>query len=270
MTTDTGYEIPTYFITRMSSLLLTPVLFGTIMALSCTYYYYKISYYEFYWFNYVTFILLFLCLLLSVSRGALISFLAASAFISVSVVHRKVKLIGGLIFTMLIVLVFTSFYATNSLKLVQWICHSSVETANMQAGVTRVNRWQVSLLDFKNQPQGYGFGKTGAVAYRYFINSPSIPAARYTTDGWYLKTACETGVYGLLSYLILAGTFLFYTLKKVIKNKSPNLIFTLGIFFVINIQNIASNTLDFYPYIIVYWLIIGFSINERSVVVAND
>lgn len=254
----TGNLVGEYFIVRMVSLVLTPILFALLLVFSCFYFYDKIMKVND-WKNYLIFWLLWLCLALSVSRGATLAFFIS--FIFMSFVYKKPKMTLVTMGGMAVILIAVSFYATGSFEFIKWICYSAADTMNMEKDVTRVNRWLVTYNDFLAQPYGYGFGKTGAVAFRYYLNHPEVKAAVYSTDGWYLKTACETGMAGLLSYLILAASYFFMMVKKVFSSADTLLLVPFGIFMMVNIQSVVSNTLDFYPYTLLYWLLIGFSIN---------
>lgn len=254
----TGNLVGEYFIVRMVSLVLTPILFALLLVFSCFYFYDKIMKVND-WKNYLIFWLLWLCLALSVSRGATLAFFIS--FLFMSFVYKKTKMTLVTMGGMAVILIAVSFYATGSFEFIKWICYSAADTMNMEKDVTRVNRWLVTYNDFLAQPYGYGFGKTGAVAFRYYLNQPEVKAAVYSTDGWYLKTACETGMTGLLSYLILAASYFFMMVKKVFSSADTLLLVPFGIFMMVNIQSVVSNTLDFYPYTLLYWLLIGLSVN---------
>lgn len=255
----TGNLVGEYFIVRMVSLVLTPILFALLLVFSCFYFYDKIITRND-WKNYLIFWLLWLCLVFSVSRGATLAFFIS--FIFMSFVYKKPKTTIVTMSGMAIILIAVSFYATGSFEFIKWICYSAADTMNMEKDVTRVNRWLVTYHDFLDQPYGYGFGKTGAVAFRYYLNHPEVKAAVYSTDGWYLKMACENGLAGLLSYLVLAGSYFFMMIKKVFKSDDSLLLVPFAIFMMVNIQAVVSNTLDFYPYTLLYWLLIGFSVNS--------
>ncbi|MBX3164403.1 MAG: O-antigen ligase family protein [Bacteroidetes bacterium] len=257
--TITGKPLAQYFITRMGSLYLTPVLFATAMAFTLIYFYQKYiqsnSYKDLF-----IYLMLWLCLVLSVSRGPMMSF--GLAFVILLLIYKKYKLsfISGI--GMLLVLLAVSFYATQNLDFIKWLFYSSAKTINMDNDVSRVNRWQVTFENFLAQPFGYGFGKTGAVAFTHLIDKPNIKAAVYSTDGWYLKMACENGVPGLLTYLSLAGILLNTLIKKIKENKNQIALLALGLFIVVHVQSLFSNVLDFFPLIALYWFVAGLAINS--------
>jgi len=244
-----------YFIARMGSFILMPVVFATIVSFACSYFYYRLLNNGAWW-NYIFIAILWTGIFLSVSRGPIISFLIA--FITLTILSRKwVKALGTL-FLITVISGLLSWILIGSLSPLAWLFSSAFDTLSMGEHITRVGLWIKSLHDFQQRPFGYGLGHAGVTAVR-FLKHTNIPAAVYTTDGWYLKLACETGIPGLLSYLILFGSF-FYAGAKYIRNNGFtffSFIFTLAV--MINAQNIVENVLDFYPYIALYWFILGLS-----------
>ena len=107
---------------------------------------------------------------------------------------------------------------------------------------------------------GYGLGKAGHVARRFFKDDDKT-ASVYSTDGWYLKMACETGGWGILSFTIISFLYFFQSLKYLRKKRGTINLFFFLIFIFTSIQNLGSNVLDFYIFANLYWLIIGFSQN---------
>jgi O-antigen ligase len=106
-----------------------------------------------------------------------------------------------------------------------------------------------------------GIGKAGHVAAR-FLNENTSNASVYSTDGWFLKTLIETGIWGLLSYLIFACTFFILLIKNIVRDrKNRILVFLLTVFIAINLQNMVSNVLDFYLFSYLYWGLIGLTAN---------
>ncbi len=246
-----------YFIPRIGSLVLMPVLFATLMAIACLYFYYqlltgkKIL-------NYLFIAVLWSCIFLSVSRGPIIAFIAG--FLFLTFIFREWK-ISALVFTIIIfVSSFWSFLLVGSLTPLAWLFSSAADTLTFGENITRVELWKHSIHDFIQRPWGYGLGHAGVTAIR-FLKGATTPAAVYTSDGWFLKIACETGVLGLLSYLFLAGKYFFSGIKIISSTKNSFFVFTFSIFILINAQCVVGNTLDFYPLISLYWLFIGMSAN---------
>ena len=110
---------------------------------------------------------------------------------------------------------------------------------------------------------GDGLGKSGHVAARF--SDPlqgqnaavSSKVSIASTDGWYLKLANETGIWGLFSYFILSGTLFIVSIKYMIKNSFGLYSFLFTLFVIVNIENITSNVLDFYLFSYLYWFLLG-------------
>jgi len=247
-----------YFIPRIGSLILMPVLFATLMAIACLYYYFKIlTEKKYFYFLYIA--ILWSCIFLSVSRGPIIAFLLG--FLFLTFIYREwinSVIVFGII---IIVSTFWSYILVGSFTPIAWLFSSAADTLAFGEGITRVELWKRSIHDFIQRPWGYGLGHAGVTAKR-FLKGTNIPAAVYTSDGWYLKIACETGVLGLLSFLTVCMVFFMKGLKIIKENKLSLFTFIFSIFLLINAQCIVGNTLDFYPYISLYWLLIGFAANS--------
>ena len=247
-----------YFIPRIGSMVLMPVLFATLMAITSLYFYFRLLTENKNWFYWIIAIL-WSCIFLSVSRGPIFAFIIGFLFLSFLFRQwgKSLIVLGIIIFVSSLwsYILTDSLTATNS-----WIFSSTVDTLEFGEGITRVELWKLSIHDFIQRPWGYGLGHAGVTAIR-FLKGTGIPAAVYTSDGWFLKLACETGIPGLISYLLLAGIFFFKGWNYISQNKFSFFTFVFAIFIMINAQCIVSNTLDFYPYTSLYWLLIGFSVN---------
>jgi hypothetical protein len=257
MVSLTGYVESEYFIPRMSSILWTPVLFGAMMAFGGAYAYYQMGT-RGHWLSYALFTVFVTCLFLTVSRGPIIAFLGG--FIILTLIIRKWKVMAAAVLLVTASISLIIIIIPESASTLKWIFTSTGDTITLADGVSRVNRWEVSFADFRERPWGYGLGKAGATAFR-FLRDSDIPSAPYTTDGWLLKMACETGVYGLLSYLVMCGIYFFQAVKEILKQRFSFITLAIAFFLMVNAQLIVSNTLDFHPYITIYWLVIGYSVN---------
>jgi hypothetical protein len=252
-----GYGQATYFIKRMTSILWTPVLFGTLMSLTSVYLFYKILS-ENKLIHYLFLAIVYTCLFLSVSRGPIIA--ALIGYCVVFYFNRKWQSLFfvSLIFISLSILI--SFYATGDFRFLAWIFKSTYQTLAMENGITRVDRWSKSYIDLSERPFGYGLGKAGATAFRFFKDG-KVSAAPLSTDGWYLKLKNETGIIGYLTYALILFFYLIYGLKKLFKDNKNIAVLAFAFFIMVNAQNVVCNTLDFYPFIILYWIFIGISTN---------
>lgn len=255
-----GGVVNNYFITRMTSVFWSPVLFASFMTIAFLYYYYRItSFYN--WKNYIVLSVLWLCILLSVTRGAFV--IIFLGLLILTFYSRKWSVLVTLIVIMIILFMCISFYIGSPLKFITWILKSSSNTINLEKGVTRVDLWMKAFADFKEHPFGYGLGKAGHVAVRFYGKQSSLASVN-STDGWFLKIAGETGVWGLFSYLTLAIIFLLNSIKY-IKGHTYNIFHFLFILFVVvNIQCLVSNVIDFYLLSYLFWLSIGLAENIKS------
>lgn len=258
-----GGVVNNYFITRMTSVFWTPVLFASFMTITFLYYYYRITS-NYNWKNYIVLSLLWLCILLSVSRGAFV--VLFFGLLMLTIYSNKWKILLTLIVIMAILFIGISFYIGSPLEFIVWILKSTSGTLNLEKGISRVDLWIKAFSDFKEHPFGFGLGKAGHVAARFFEKNSTL-ASVSSTDGWFLKIAGETGVWGLFSYLSLALAFTFRTVRS-LKFSTYTILHFLFIFFVVvNIQCIVSNVIDFYLLSYLFWLSIGMaeSINNKSV-----
>ena len=251
----TGYPAASYFILRMTSVLWTPVLFGFLMAMALVYYYFRILTEKKY-INYLFFSICWICLFLTVSRGPILAFLLL--FLIMSFFFRNWRASGLALGSMVLSTFIVNTIIFKGAVSLLWIFQSAADTASFSDGVTRVMRWKISLHDLSQQPWGFGLGKAGATAYRFLLERP-VPSAPYSTDGWYLKLACESGIQGLLAYLIIGLIYFFRSVKFAIRNKNSIVVLALAMFILVSIHAVPSNTLDYHPFISIYWLIIGYS-----------
>ena len=255
-----GGIVNNYFITRMTSVFWSPVLFASFMTVSFLYFYYRITF-VFNGRNYILLSIFWLCILLSVSRGALI--ILFFGLLILTALSGKWKTLGSLFVIMVFLFFCISFYIASPLEFITWIIKSSSDTINLERGVTRVDLWIKAFADFKERPLGFGLGKAGHVATRFFGKHSTL-ASVSSTDGWYLKIVGETGLWGLATYLTLAITFITGSIKF-IKTKTYGLFhFLFVLFIVVNIQCIVSNVIDFYLLSYLFWLSLGLVENIKS------
>lgn len=246
-----------YHIKRMGSLFWSPVIFGTFMTISALYYFYrllkkeKIVYY-------LVYAIFWCCLFLSVSRGSLISFYIG--WIMLAIIFKQWKIFLKSLFVMALV-VFLLFLNDHKIyDVLIFIADSSLDTFGMKRGLTRVELWTAAYNDFVKNPMGYGLGKAGHIAARFF-GKYSHNAATFSTDGWYLKLANETGVWGLASFFTLAITYFIQSVNIFRRSMTNMNIFIFVMFIIVMVQNIVSNVLDFYSFSCLFWLLVGVSQN---------
>jgi hypothetical protein len=245
------------YINRIGSIFWSPVIFATFISVAAIYFYYRILN-KGGFLNYLIFALFWCCLFLSVTRGAIITFFLAWIFLSL--MYRDYKAFLKSLASMALVIFFLWLVDPEVYKISMFIANSSVDTFLLTKGYSRVDLWIASFNEFLNNPMGYGLGKAGHVAVRFF-GKVSSDAATFSTDGWYLKLANETGVWGLITYFTLAVTFIIQSVKFIRKKKQSFFNYLFIVFLMVGIQNIVSNVIDFYSFACFYWLLIGFSQN---------
>lgn len=250
--------IPEYFIIRMTSIFWSPVVFGTFSTISFLYFYYKSLSSDSYW-NYFFQAILFVGTLLSMSRGAFLGLILGVIFLAILSGKWKKMLVTTSLTIMLFVP--SSFYIDSPVTVTKWVFNSTVKTVKMDDNDRRVKINKSSIGEIKKNPLGKGLGKAGHVAVR-FSNSKNDKLSEEdlsvnSTDGWLVKLTCETGFWGLGTYL---GFNLLLFIQSVIyfrKNEFGIFGFLLTVLGVVNFQNLVSNVLDFYLFSYLYWFLTG-------------
>jgi len=243
-----------YLMPRMTSIFYTPLVFSTVMGIGSVYFLLsylknkKIS-------DLFKFIIVCTCMILSISRGAIFGFILSTIIIIISTKQWKKVMysISLVILTTIFLINIKSSTMKGTGRLFGFIFNSSMKTMTMNKEMTRVNYWQISFDDFKSHPFGFGLGKAGHIGNRFFKNSIT-PASLYSTDGWYLKLLNETGIFGFLSFAIVA----FVLIREKIKIKDLyDRTFQLSFMALLCLQLVGSNVLDYMFIAPCIWLIIG-------------
>ena len=246
-------EIGEYFIVRMTSVFWTPVLFGFLMSCSILYFCYKLLKINSK-IDYIFLTILFVALFFSVSRGAL--FASILGILLLNILAKNWIFFVRIVLLKIVVFIVVSYYVSNPKDFAYWLFNSSKQTVSLTEGVTRVELWKQAFVTAKENPFGLGLGKAGHVAERFFtLETKNVSVT--STDGWFLKLLNETGFIGLIFYLGFSA-YIFIEWLKYIRKNSFDLVFYLGIVFIIaNITNLVSNVLDFYLFAYLYWLLLG-------------
>jgi len=253
----TGSEEQFYYIKRMCSVFWTPVVFGTFMSFFSLFSYYKLMKHKGIG-RLIVFSFFWAALFLSVSRGANVVFVIG--MITLSIVYKDYKSFLKGIAGIAVVLTLLLLYNYKVFHTLRFIPFSTYDLFMLKKDQTRVFFWAEAMEEYKRKPMGYGLGKAGHIGERYFEEG-SLEASTYSTDGWYLKLANETGVWGLASYFTLAIVFLVQAFNYWKRNKRTFFTFMFLIFCLVGIHNLVSNVIDYYSFSSLYWLIIGFSQN---------
>lgn len=252
-----GGQQGTYFIRRMNSLFFSPTTNGIYCCIVALYFLQNILR-KYTYSSLIFFAINFCCLLLTVSRGSVISFaLIMLVYCIIYFEWKKVLSIIGLI----TLIFFSTLYSVGlNLSNFSWVFTSTAETIGLEENVTRVDLWKSNYNDLKEKPFGYGIGKSGWIAYR-FLKDSKMKSAYLATDGWYLKIANETGVFGLISFLVLFAYLVFRML--VYGSRDKILLYLFLILLIVLMVNLVSNVLDYFLFNSLFWFFMGASENMQ-------
>ena len=240
-----------YFFIRMTSILWNPIFFASVAAVSSLFYLWK-----YFQSNkliaLICYCICFASLILTVSRGAFVAFSVVYVLMCLWVFRGWKRVTTSIISFAIYVLLI--YLLTGGFDIVNWFIKSTYATVSMEGNLSRVRLWDFALQNFLNNPWGNGLGKAGHVAHRYLSDSSS-GASIYSTDGWYLKTANETGIPGILLFISFIGLYLYSFIKLKPHSSFQKLCFSIFIF--VMIQNCVSNVLDFNYFAPLFWLVTG-------------
>lgn len=149
------------------------------------------------------FILLFICLLLTASRGAWLAFLTSGLFMSIWLRGLNVFLIVLGIFVLITHIFYPSFVKEKLIKFFVFSDTSSIE---------RKFIWQTGWKMFVSRPLiGVGLG-TFMFNFKKFIANDYKYAASYAHN-CYLQMASEIGLIGLAAFLLILASFFHSGIK---------------------------------------------------------
>jgi hypothetical protein len=262
-----------YFIPRLFFLIWSPVVMGSLMSLGFLLTIFLIRS-SFRWISLIIFSAAITC---TVSRGAILGLLITLIFIFIFFKNYRRKIFYSLII-FLVTLSVLSLYLTSSLKLFTWPIYSTLSVATSTSQEKRASLYHDNFSYLNNSLQhssdkknnstkvkptlnellfGHGFGKGGHIAYRFLKNDSSSNIFQKSTDGYYLKILIETGLIGLLVFFIVWSWIFFWMTKYSLKTLLPlNILSTSTLLFVL-LQNLVSNTMDFYFFAPLFWASLG-------------
>lgn len=251
-----SYLVPEYFIIRLTSLFWSPVVFGSFSVLTFLYFYYKSLTSTTFW-NYIFQSVLFVCTLMSMSRGPIITLVLG--VILLSILARKWKKMVATFGLISVLFLPITVYIDSPKTVIVWVLTSTGDTIKMKKGVTRVDLATSAFGEIKANPFGRGLGKSGHVATRFSksTHNSSKDLAVTATDCWFIKLLSESGIQGLLFYLLISLYLTILSVRYLWKHKFDFFGFLFTVFFVVNVQNLVSNVLDFYLFSYLYWFLIG-------------
>jgi len=262
-----------YFIPRLFFLIWSPVVMGSLMFLGFLLTTFLIRS-SFRWISLIIFSAAITC---TVSRGAILDLLITLIFILIFFKNYRRKIFYSLII-FLVTLSVLSLYLTSSLKLFTWPIYSTLSVATSTSQEKRASLYHDNFSYLNNSLQhssdkknhsaevkatlnellfGHGFGKGGHIAYRFLQNDSSSNIFQKSTDCYYLKVLIETGLIGLLVFFIVWSWIFFWMTKYALKTLLPlNILSTSTLLFVL-LQNLVSNTMDFYFFAPLFWASLG-------------
>jgi O-antigen ligase len=191
---------------------------------------------------------------MSASRGAWLAFVAAFVAVNLGQSHR-----GALVFVTLILLLalvgalggfrllpagitqrltsFFPFVGVNDVRAIE------VTDANY-ASLERLAFWRAALDMWRERPWlGIGFGNYQAIYPQFSL--PKWRMALGHAHNYYLNIAAETGLIGLLAYLLLWGVATWQTVQVLYRTQEPYVkalaLGALGMLVHVSVHNIVDN-----------------------------
>lgn len=229
----TGWD-PHYF--RAVSTFLDPNFFGAFMSLTLIVFVQTFKEYK--WKN-IFFVLLFLALLTTFSRGAYLGFLIS--FLALSIINKSFRFF-------LLTIALTSILGISFMMYQNFITIPR-NIDRTQSAQYRLNSYQQGINIFQNHPiLGVGFN-----AYRFALKEFKLGNEQFlqsrgssTNDSSLLYVAATTGLIGVTTYLLFLGSLAWMGWRK-----KPALLSGLA---GLGAQSFFANTL-FYPFLLL-WLIL--------------
>ena len=244
---DLGFLTPAgwdYHYFRTVSTFLDPNFLGAYLTLTMLLIYQSCNFKN--RFHFIIFIITYLALLTTFSRGAYLAFLVA--FLTLSILKKSLKL--GLVTILLFALLMISFMAY----------HQEVaEPRGIDRGSSaeaRLDTWQQGLQMFLQQPVlGVGFNVYRVALKEYKLSDEGFLSSHGagSNDSSLLFVAATTGIIGLIAYCFFLASIAWQGFKK-----NPTLLAgLLGLL----AQSFFANIL-FFPYILL-WLILNLCYYEE-------
>jgi hypothetical protein len=249
-------------IRRMDSILWTPAVFGSLMALCATL---SAAFAAMdaptrsrrLW-CLVGVVVFTLCCLLSLSRGSWVAAVAGVG--TVTVLTRKPRAIVVTIVAALVVA--TGVGAITSEETDSpWLRHALSIIVEPEFATGQIHRaWQreLALEDVARNPLGVGLGQTGHAAARL---RGEEEVDRGVFDAWYLKTWQESGVPGIVAFVVFMAAFIVVAIQGILHVKDPKdralVMGTAGAFIGFSFQGYGSNVWDFQMVAALFWALVA-------------
>ena len=200
------------------------------------------------------FVLLFACLLLTVSRGAWLAFLTSVLFMSIWIHGLAVFL---LLLGMFIIATYVFYPPFLKERLIKFFVFSDTSS------IDRKFIWQAGWKMFVANPWlGVGLG-TFMFNFKKFISEDYQYTAAYAHN-CYLQMASEMGLIGLLAFLFIPGLF-FYHGIKILNSSARNfywytLLASLAAIIGYCVQMGVDTTLYSLDLGMLFWLVLGIGV----------
>jgi putative inorganic carbon (HCO3(-)) transporter len=209
---------------------------------------------RFEWFSLVTLVIVSAAIAMSWSRGAWLAFAAAVVVVSIAQSRR-----GRLVFAALLAVVAMAGILVGAAALPQPVVQrltgfvpfvgvsdiAAVEvTDDNYAALERLAHWQSALAMWRDHPWlGVGFGNYGTAYSQYAL--AKWPVALGHAHNYYLNIAAETGLLGLIAYLLLWG-LAFWRVWHIFRNTRDRTaralaLGALGMLVHISVHNVVDN-----------------------------
>jgi putative inorganic carbon (HCO3(-)) transporter len=209
---------------------------------------------RFEWFSLITLVVVSTAIAMSWSRGAWLGFLAAIVVVGAAQ-SRRGRLILAVLLTSIAFMGLLAGTAalprpvaqrlTGFLPFVGVSDTAAVEvTDENYAALERLAHWQSALEMWRDHPWlGIGFGNYAAAYSKYAL--AKWPAALGHAHNYYLNIAAETGLLGLVAYLLLWGVVTWRVWRIFRGTRDPNTralaLGALGMLVHVSVHNVVDN-----------------------------
>ncbi|MDD5129548.1 MAG: O-antigen ligase family protein [Candidatus Omnitrophica bacterium] len=215
--------------------------------------------------------LLFICLLLTYSRGAWLGIMLAGIFMSFYILKNsdakaKIRYLSFII-CLIIVFLLTSKLLNISMRKVDKVNFDSGQTVgeriksivniNRGASLVRLNLWKEALMIIRDYPlTGCGVNTYSIVARSYKV---SESGGIYPHNS-FLQKAAETGLLGLFVFLWLIVQFFWVSFQSLKQNKNMLVLGLLSGILAFLVQAFFDNHLYSLQLVVLFWFILGLTI----------
>ncbi len=179
------------------------------------------------------------------------------------IMRQKIKEIVILGFLLIAAIVWLSSSTTNNPLLARMkTAFYPIQDPSFQVRLENQNYIQPYIL---SHPIGGGIGSTGIIGQRF---SPHTQLGNFPPDSFYVQIAVETGIIGLLLYLILMWVIFRHGASGYFKTDNPRFktlyLSFIIVIFMITIANYPQQATLYAPINMIYYFVIGMIIRLNS------